>query len=201
MDLAQPACVVVSLRCVSSPLGLLFESDRSWPSVQREVSAWKDARKHAGFRSLFKDKSKRREGSRNLSPEKASTGQLKLELKPETRNCVGQDLHNLEQVIQDLNDRQRRVSPQFRGTTVEWASRCFSDRWSGHAKGASEGGHWSGQPQFTSDETQRNNIKVAEHRLTQIEIPREKWRPLLMDEDFVVLCQALFQAIGEEELT
>ena len=32
-------------------------------------------------------------------------------------------------------------------------------------------------------------------------IPRETWRPLWMKEDWVVLCQDLYQAIGEEEST
>ena len=32
-------------------------------------------------------------------------------------------------------------------------------------------------------------------------IPRGKWRPLSMFEDWVVLCQALYQSGGEEELT
>ena len=41
---------------------------------------------------------------------------------------------------------------------------------------------------------------VSQHRCQNTsKIPEEKWRPPLMEEDWVVLCQAMYQSIKEEE--
>ena len=45
----------------------------------------------------------------------------------------------------------------------------------------------------------KKEVHVVEERKNMLVNTKGKWKPPLMDEDWVVLCQALYQSLGEQE--